>query len=112
MDADDRPHRIEADPDQLQPATLNLVKNALAGTPCGGTSTVLLVAGAAIVRLVVRETGSGTPPENQERLFEPFFMTRAAEGGTGLGLAVVRAIATEHGARVAVSSRPGKGVEF
>ncbi|HEY6177465.1 MAG TPA: HAMP domain-containing sensor histidine kinase, partial [Kofleriaceae bacterium] len=62
------------------------------------------------VRLVVRDTGPGIPPEMQGRLFEPFFTTRAAEGGTGLGLAVVRAIVVEHGGTI--SARSEAGAEF
>jgi signal transduction histidine kinase len=50
--------------------------------------------------------------EIHSRLFEPFFTTRAAEGGTGLGLAVVKAIVTDHGGSVSFSSRPGGGASF
>lgn len=121
MEVDERPHRIEGDRDQIQQVALNLIKNALAATPRGGTITVRIdhPAGppgggphAGEVRLCVRDTGAGMAPEVQARLFEPFFTTRASEGGTGLGLAVVRAIADEHHARIEVRSEPGRGAEF
>jgi len=108
-------HTIEADEDQLQQIVLNLVRNALAATPSGGRITVRIEAAPELavvrrVRLIVRDTGPGIPPELQGRLFEPFFTTRAAEGGTGLGLAVVRAIVTDHGGTITASSE--RGAEF
>ena len=119
-------HLIDADEDQLQQIVLNLVKNALAATPAGGRITVRVDAvpgapgsgdgsgaggaPAATVRLVVRDTGPGIPAEMQAKLFEPFFTTRASEGGTGLGLAVVRAIVAEHGGTI--TARSDGGAEF
>lgn len=108
-------HTIEADEDQLQQIVLNLVRNALAATPSGGRITVQIEAAPELavvrrVRLIVRDTGPGISPELQGRLFEPFFTTRAAEGGTGLGLAVVRAIVTDHGGTITASSE--RGAEF
>jgi signal transduction histidine kinase len=134
LQLDGADHVIDADEDQLQQIVLNLVKNALAATPRGGRISVRVetvsetmnepvsdrfaaVPGATAprrdrptVRLVVGDTGPGIPPEMQTNLFEPFFTTRASEGGTGLGLAVVRAIVTEHGGTITVSS--GHGAEF
>jgi len=110
---DDADHVIDADADQLQQIVLNLVRNALAATPNGGRITVRVERGEppdARVRLIVRDTGPGIPPELEARLFEPFFTTRASEGGTGLGLAVVRAIVSEHGGTITASS--GAGAEF
>ncbi|HWU89586.1 MAG TPA: HAMP domain-containing sensor histidine kinase [Kofleriaceae bacterium] len=112
MDVGDRPYQIEGDRDQIQQVTLNLVKNALAATPSGGTIAVRIDRAGELVRLCVRDSGAGIGPEIQARLFEPFFTTRASEGGTGLGLAVVRAIADEHRARIEVHSQPGRGAEF
>jgi signal transduction histidine kinase len=112
MEVDDRSHRIEGDRDQVQQIALNLVKNALAATPAGGIITVRIDRVAESVRLCVRDTGAGIDPTTQARLFEPFFTTRASEGGTGLGLAVVRSIADEHRAKVDVYSEPGCGAEF
>lgn len=124
MEVVDPPHRIEGDRDQIQQVALNLVKNALAATPRGGAITVRIDhardhAGdhggdraRDAVRLIVRDTGHGIAPEVAARLFEPFFTTRASEGGTGLGLAVVRAIADEHRARIEVHSEPARGAEL
>jgi signal transduction histidine kinase len=64
------------------------------------------------VRLAVRDTGPGIDAETQARLFEPFFTTRASQGGTGLGLAVVRTIVNEHRAKIDVRSELGRGAEF
>jgi signal transduction histidine kinase len=117
---DDGDHTIDADEDQLQQIVLNLVRNALAATPAGGRITVRIERATEAatqaatersrVRLIVRDTGPGIPPEMQGRLFEPFFTTRASEGGTGLGLAVVRAIVTEHGGTI--TARSDRGAEF
>lgn len=64
------------------------------------------------VRLVVTDTGCGMSADVRARLFEPFFTTRAAEGGTGLGLAVVKSLVTEHGGAIAVESEAGIGSRF
>lgn len=112
LETSDEAHDIVGDVDQLQQITLNLVRNALAVTPAGGRITVRVDRVDDAVRLVVRDTGPGIDSATQARLFEPFFTTRATEGGTGLGLAVVRAIATEHRATIDVISEPGMGAEF
>lgn len=108
----DGPHEIVGDLDQLQQVTLNLVRNALAATPTGGTVTVRIDRDHERIRLTVQDTGKGIDAATQARLFEPFFTTRAADGGTGLGLAVVRAIVDEHRAKLDVHSEPGEGAEF
>jgi len=112
LDTADEPHQIVANVDQLQQVTLNLLRNALAATPAGGTISVRVDRVLDRVRLVVRDTGAGIDHDTQARLFEPFFTTRAAEGGTGLGLAVVRAMAIEQRATIDVISEPGAGAEF
>jgi signal transduction histidine kinase len=60
----------------------------------------------------VVDTGSGMDEATLARLFEPFFTTRAARGGSGLGLAVVKSIVVEHGGTVTASSVPGVGSRF
>jgi signal transduction histidine kinase len=112
LETDDGPHEIVGDVDRLQQVTLNLVRNALSATPAGGRITVRVDRMHDQVRLVVRDTGPGIDRETQRRLGEPFFTTRASEGGTGLGLAVVRAIVDEHHAKLDLISEPGAGAEF
>lgn len=64
----------------------------------------------ALIR--VEDTGGGIPPENIERIFEPYFTTKQAHEGTGMGLAIVHGIATRHKGAIDVDSRPGKGTVF
>jgi two-component system OmpR family sensor kinase len=107
---------IEADPDRLNQAWLNLVNNAAQHTGPGG----LVALGSDVVdgqaRLWVRDDGPGIPMDEQEQIFERFGrggdgQTRRAEG-TGLGLAIVAAIARSHGGQVLLESRPGQGARF
>lgn len=119
---------VRADEAALQQVVVNLVSNAaealdegrgtievhLENTRLGAehpTACGLLPAGE-YVRLTVRDDGRGIAPEHQARLFEPFFTTRAHEGGTGLGLAMVHGIVRGHGGGVEVESRPGEGTTF
>jgi signal transduction histidine kinase len=68
-----------------------------------------LPAGAAIT---VSDDGPGIPPDALPRVFDRFFTTRRPEGGTGLGLALVRAVAEAHEGDVSVGSPPGGGAVF
>ena len=107
---------IEADPERLTQAWLNLITNAVQHTDVGGVIAV----GSSVVddeaRLWVRDDGPGVPVDEQDRIFERFGRGRdTLEGrreGTGLGLAIVGAIARAHGGRVRIDSRPGQGARF
>jgi PAS domain S-box-containing protein len=119
---------VLADPTQIQQMLINLGANAeYAMRPTGGVLEVRLEAvelddnAAAIhphlvpgpyVRLSVRDTGHGMTPEILERLFEPFYTTKAVGEGTGMGLAVVHGIVTNHGGAIMVDSTPGHGTAF
>lgn len=61
--------------------------------------------------MTVRDTGEGMPQEMVAHVFEPF-VSLSREGGTGLGLVVVRSIVEAHGGTVVLTSRPGEGTEI
>jgi signal transduction histidine kinase len=93
----------------LAQAVLNLLLNALAHTPDGGTVELRARSVDSAVEVAVRDTGPGVPAGERERIWEPF---HSASGGTGLGLAVVRRIAREHGWTHNVGDAPAGGAEF
>jgi PAS domain S-box-containing protein len=64
------------------------------------------------MRLSVRDTGHGIPPEVIEHIFEPFFTTKQPGEGTGLGLSTAHSIITDHGGHISVNSTPGQGSVF
>ncbi len=107
---------VEADPHRLQQALLNLCLNARDALVAGGRITVAVAAegdGAARrARVAVNDNGPGIPEAVQRRLGEPFFTTRAQEGGCGLGLFSVRTVVNECGGRLEIDSRPGAGATF
>jgi two-component system, NtrC family, sensor kinase len=103
---------IAADENQLRQALLNLVRNAREAMPDGGRLQVAVAAAAAGDRVTLRvaDTGAGIAPQHIGRIFEPFFSTK--EKGTGLGLALVQHIVTEHGGKIEVHSAGQKGTVF
>jgi signal transduction histidine kinase len=108
------PLLLNLDPVQVEQVMVNLVVNARDAMPSGGSLRITTRRRpdppAALLEVV--DTGTGIPPEILDRLFEPFFSTKAPGKGTGLGLASVKAIAGECGATVAVASEWGKGASF
>lgn len=98
---------IEADPDQLEQALINLVKNAVeASLPTGGQVTVRWLADAEEVLVEVLDEGPGIA--STENLFVPFFTTKP--GGSGIGLVLARQIIEGHGGTLSLENRtPGPG---
>ena len=119
---------VVADPTQVQQILLNLGSNAAhamresGGILEVGLSEAVLEAGTALpspntkpgsyIRLSLRDTGQGIPPEVLPRIFEPFFTTKKTGEGTGMGLAMVHGIVKSHGGAITVASEVGKGSEF
>jgi two-component system sensor histidine kinase HydH len=94
----------------LEQVMLNILKNALQAMPEGGDIRVEARQSCALAVVTIADTGPGIPPEERERIFEPFHTTRPR--GTGLGLAVCRKIVEEHGGTISADSEPGHGARF
>ena len=103
---------VEAAPGQLRQVLWNLIRNAAdaMSTSGGGEIGVRLGTDGPRAALAIRDQGAGIPRDRLDRLFEPFYSTKT--GGTGLGLATVARIVTDHGGTVDVSSEPGQGATF
>ncbi len=107
------PVPVVGNPVALRRLLLNLVLNARdAVAAAGGWVEVEVGAADGRATVSVADNGTGFPPEHRDRLFEPFFSLRRHGRGAGLGLAVVYAIATEHGGDVEVSSDGRSGSRF
>jgi signal transduction histidine kinase len=101
---------IAADPELLHRALSNLALNAMDAMPRGGLLTLRTRQDNGRVALEVADSGIGLTPEECERLFTPYFTSKAH--GTGLGLAIVQSIVSDHGGRISVRSEPGRGTTF
>ncbi len=120
---------ISGDSTQLYQVLMNLCVNARDAMPSGGTLTLtatntridqptsplqayLEAKTGPYVKLTVSDTGSGIPPEIQDRIFEPFFTTKEPGKGTGLGLSTVVGIIKSHGGFIDLTSQVGQGTTF
>lgn len=104
---------VLGDESSISNALMNLSVNALDAMPGSGKLVLRTGAGPGDqVALTVKDTGSGMSPEVLQRAMEPFFTTKPAGKGTGLGLALVYGIMRAHGGRVEIQSAPGQGTEI
>lgn len=125
---DDECGMIQADPTQLQQIIMNLCTNAYqAMEEHGGTLSIALerkeltaddlkdepsLAPGLYLQLTVGDTGSGIPPEIQEKIFDPYFTTKKTGKGTGMGLAMVHGIVKNHSGMIHYESKVGEGTVF
>ncbi len=105
----------ELDKTLMQRAVGNLLSNAVAHTPSGGSVVMAARSESSVIRIEITDTGIGIPPEALPRVFDRFFRVdpsrSQASGGAGLGLAIVQGIMLLHGGKVEIISQPGTGTQ-
>lgn len=101
---------LRADREQLRQVFTNLILNGLQAMEGGGRLTISAGINQGMQVITVTDSGPGITPEQQERLFTPFYTTK--QNGTGLGLAVSWGIVRNHGGSIEVHSAPGQGSGF
>jgi PAS domain S-box-containing protein len=126
-DLDDDAPPVLLDPVQLDQVLMNLAINARDGVHSNGEIGIAVRSAGPttavcascrqnfegnFVELVIADTGTGIPPDVQERMFEPFYTTKEVGRGSGMGLSTVHGIVHEHGGHIAVESAMGKGSTF
>jgi signal transduction histidine kinase len=108
--------RVAADPEKVATVLTNLLNNAVKFTPKGGNITVTLSPCEDGARIAVKDSGIGIDPEDVPRLFTKFFQAKNVSQinvkGTGVGLALVKAIVDGHGGKVFAASTVGRGSTF
>lgn len=108
---------ISTDRSQLEQALLNLAVNARDAMPTGGTIKVTVAQrqdadGRTVGVLAVSDTGHGIDAEAQPHIFEPFFSTKDAASGSGLGLAMVYGFVQQTGGTISFTTTVGRGTTF
>jgi signal transduction histidine kinase len=98
---------IMADPMQIQQAVMNVVLNAYDAMPEGGTLSIETLLENSSVAVTISDTGVGIEQKNLNKIFKPFFTTKAK--GTGLGLAIIKGIVERHGGDIRLTSKTGEG---
>jgi len=108
------PVRVDGDESLLRRMLGNLLSNALAYTPAGGSVDVTIVPRPGMASIHVTDTGPGIPPEDRQRVFDRFVRLDPArgEGGAGLGLSIARWIAETHGGQVELLASGPSGSVF
>jgi len=106
--------QIDVNPSDLEVVIWNLLLNAADAMPNGGNIDVKISPGSEsppqYIEIAIRDYGAGIPPEIQEKIFQPFFTTKAK--GTGLGLSIVNQIVRKYNGLIYVTSKPGEGSTF
>ena len=103
------PARINIDPSVLESALVNLAVNARDAMPSGGTLTVETAVRGKVLAIAVSDSGTGMDSETLARVGEPFFTTKGAGVGTGLGLAMIYGSVEQSGGAVQIESAAGAG---
>jgi len=107
-----KPILIETDKVMLSQVFLNLATNSQDAMPQGGKIKIKVYEEEDFCIVEFEDTGEGIPPERLSKIFEPFYTTKRAGEGTGLGLAMVELIIARHNGKIDVESQLGKGTKF
>ena len=105
---------LKADRRRLGQVLMNLLQNAVKFTPEGGSIWLSAMAREQDLVVEVRDTGAGLSPQEQQRLFQPYYRSEGDRSlpGTGLGLSLCKQLVEAHGGKIWVESEPGKGSTF
>jgi signal transduction histidine kinase len=104
------PVELKGDADQLRQVLMNLTLNALDAAGSGGTVRLSTTRESDFLHLHVDDSGKGVEAAQRDRLFEPFYTTKAQ--GSGLGLPISNAIVSQHGGRIEIHESPLGGARF
>jgi PAS domain S-box-containing protein len=107
--------RVRADSTRFRQVLMNLLGNAIKFTPEGGKIELTARKADDLIRIEVRDSGPGIPPEEQKKIFEAFYRLRQSSGaaeGTGLGLAITQRLVELHGGQLGLESQLGSGSCF
>ena len=103
---------VDAYGHQLDQVFMNLISNSAQAIPKKGKITLTVRDHQDKVLVKIKDTGAGISKENLNKIFDPFYTTKAVGQGTGLGLSITYGIIEKHGGHVEVQSEPGEGTEF
>ena len=104
--------QVKVDAIQFSQVLFNLILNAIAAMPNGGPISIKTTHTKKYISLKIKDSGTGIDPKNMQKIFEPFYSTKEAGSGTGLGLAVTYCIVQAHQGEISVISNLGEGTEF
>ncbi len=100
------------DKDKFQKIITNLLSNAFKFTPENGSVSVDVENGDKRIRITVGDSGPGIPKEQLDKIFDRFYQVEGTEGGTGIGLSLVKELVQLHKGQISVSSDTGRGASF
>jgi two-component system NtrC family sensor kinase len=104
--------KVQCNSQKIQQALMSLLINAIEAMPNGGTITVALTQNQDLAVIRIIDEGTGILEKDLPNIFEPFYSTKEASKGTGLGLAVVYGIINNHGGQVVVEKTSPHGTTF
>jgi len=103
---------VRCNPTQIEQVIVNLLRNASEASSGLASVRVRTASADGHAELTVEDNGPGIPPEQLERIFDPFHSTRRNKGGTGLGLSIAYRVVADHGGTIRAYNRTGGGAAF